>query len=241
MQQEVFLDDNESALVTTPQDDVPICLLHPGKTGGTYLKSVIRHNRAHWTRPIKLLPHRETISSTARSFGADRRLAFTFRDPADRFVSAFQSRLRQGRPTYNRVWSPAEATSFLYFDTPNELAEALDSTREKIKSAAYFAFKSIMHIKSDYRFHFDTLETLHDEAPRIVGCIDVAHMDARLPLILNQLGIEEFSIPGEPTRHASPEPPEPLSDRALNNLRSFWASEFEFFDAFKKIENARKD
>lgn len=223
--------------MTTSQGLPPICLLHPGKTGGTYLKSVLRHNKAQWTKPLKLLPHRETVTSTTRQFGPDRKLAFTFRNPEDRFISAFQSRLRQGRPTYNRVWSPAEAVAFLYFDTPNDLAEALNSSSEKVKSAAYFAFKSIMHIKSDYRLHFESLKTLAHEAPSIVACMDVDHLNTRLPDFLKRLGIEDYTLPEETPRHASPEPAEPLSPRARKGLETHWAAEFQFFEAFRKIES----
>ena len=225
--------------MTSTQDSTPICLLHPGKTGGTYLKSVIRHNKARWSRPIQLLSHRETITSTLRDFGPDRKLAFTFRDPAARFVSAFQSRRRQGRPTYNRMWSPAEATSFLYFDTANQLAEALDAPHERDKSAAFFAFNAIMHIKTDYSFHFEDLTTLADEASNIITCIDTRHLQEHLPTFLTSLGIAGYELPETVERHANPETPEQLSTRALNNLRSFWAMEFEFYNAFKDIERTK--
>ena len=222
----------------TPDEKSVICVLHPGKTGGTYLKSVLRHNKKNWTQPIKLLNHRETISSTAQDFGPDRKLAFTFRDPFDRFVSAFESRRRQGRPTYNRIWSPAEATAFLYFDTPNELAEALDSTDERLKSAAYFAFNSIIHLKSDYAFHFETPQRLAGETDNIAACIDVSDMEKNLPGFLLRLGIVGAEIPETAGRHANPHPVEPLSDRAMANLRTFWSVEWEFYAAFKEIEAA---
>ncbi|WP_299847551.1 sulfotransferase family 2 domain-containing protein [uncultured Roseovarius sp.] len=213
-----------------------ICVLHPGKTGGTYLKSVIRHNKGRWTRPIKLLSHRETVASTAQDFGPDRKLAFTFRDPFDRFISAFESRRRQGRPTYNRVWSPAEATAFLYFDTPNALAEALDATDERTKSAAYFAFNAIIHLRSDYAFHFESLQTLEEERDNILACIDVSNLDSTLSGFLNHIGIDTAEIPENARKHANPAAVEALSDRAATNLSQYWAVEFEFYAAFKKIE-----
>ncbi|WP_306114811.1 MULTISPECIES: sulfotransferase family 2 domain-containing protein [unclassified Roseovarius] len=222
--------------MTTKEDLTPICLLHPGKTGGTYLKSVIRHNRSRWSRPIQLLSHRETITSTLRDFGSDRKLAFTFRDPVARFVSAFQSRRRQGRPTYSRMWSPAEATSFLFFDTANQLAEALDSSNERDKSAAFFAFNAIMHIKTNYSFHFESLKTLANETGNIITCIDTQNLQRDLPFFLTAIGIEEFELPDTDARHANPETTDQLSDRALRNLQSFWAMEFEFYQFFKEME-----
>lgn len=225
--------------MTTTEDVTPICLLHPGKTGGTYVKSVLRHNKSRWSRPLQLLSHRETITSTLRDFGTGRKLAFTFRDPAERFISAFQSRRRQGRPTYNRMWSAAEATSFLFFDTANELAEALDATNERDKSAAYFAFNSIMHIKTGYSFHFESPATLGDEAANIVACIDTKNLHTGLPAFLSALGISEHELPDTEARHANPETADDLSERAIRNLKSFWAVEFEFYNFFKGLEKAR--
>ena len=226
--------------MTTTQDLSPICVLHPGKTGGTYLKSVIRHNKARWSRPIEPVSHRETIATTLRDFGPERKLAFTFRDPAARFVSAFQSRRRQGRPKYNRMWSPAEATSFLYFDTANELAEALSSSSEKTKSAAYFAFNAIMHIKTNYSYHFESLKALARETPNIVACLDVRNMEQDLPGFLDALGIKDHEFPASADRHENPEQADPLSETALTNLQSFWAVEFEFYAAFKRLESTRR-
>lgn len=216
-----------------------ICLLHPGKTGGTYLKSVIRHNKSNWSRPIKLMTHRETVASTLEKFGPKRKLAFSFRDPLERFVSAFHSRLRQGRPTYNRNWSPAEATSFLFFETANDLAEALSSRNERTLSAAYFAFNSILHIKTNYSHHFESPKRLAEEAGNIVACIDVDNFDTDLPAFLTRLGIKDVSLPEAPRRHANPDKAAALSDRAVKNLKTYWAQEFEFFEEFKKIETSQ--
>jgi hypothetical protein len=53
------------------------------------------------------------------------RAACILRNPIDRFVSGFNSRLRQGAPRYDRPWSPGEAAAFERFGTPSALAEAL--------------------------------------------------------------------------------------------------------------------
>ena len=132
-------------------DHAPLCILHIGKTGGSYLRSVLRHNRKRWTQPIDLLGHDATLKSTRRTHGANRRLGLTIRDPATRFVSAFYSRLRQGRPTYQFTWSVDEAAAFHWFSEAETLARALISTDEREKSAAFFAMESIQHIRDGYR------------------------------------------------------------------------------------------
>lgn len=187
---------------------------------------------------MKLLKHRATVSSTAIRFGQDRKLAFTFREPVQRFISGFYSRQRQGRPAYDRIWSPAEAAAFSYFETANDLAEALDSQSEKMLSAAYFAFNSIIHLRNNYSFHFESLLALEGERQNIVACIDVNDLNSGLGDFLEKIGISDFQMPDDPERHANPDNVSNLSDRAADNLRMFWAREFQFYEAFKKIQGS---
>lgn len=80
-------------------------MLHIGKTGGTAMKAVfatvgdkaryeiITHR--HYTRIIKV-PRGEKVF-------------FVVRDPVDRFVSGFNSRLRRGEPRYFTEWTEGGA------------------------------------------------------------------------------------------------------------------------------------
>ena len=123
-----------------------LCLLHIGKTGGTFLKSVLQHNSSKLPPSLKILGHGQTISSTPDMFGANRQIAFIFREPVARFRSGFMSRLRQGRPVYDSPWTTDEAIAFNWFATPNSLAEALVSDDERLRSAAGFAMqKALLH------------------------------------------------------------------------------------------------
>ena len=211
-------------------DIPPICLLHIGKTGGSYVRSILKHNQTRWTSPLNLLGHGATLKGTAKRFGPDRKLAFVVRDPLTRFSSAFYSRQRQGRPTYQSQWSAEEAAAFLWFETAEELALALASSKEREKSAALFAFTAIQHLNADLRHYLGGVETLLEERDNIVVCADLPDLNAHLPAIMTTLGVPEFEMPPKPKAHTAPTPSPEISAQAQAALRTYWAEEFEIYD-----------
>ncbi|WP_298360382.1 hypothetical protein [uncultured Litoreibacter sp.] len=216
-------------------DTPPLCLLHIGKTGGSYVRSVLRHNRNRWTRPIKLLRHSATLTNTLESFGDARQLAFTFRCPTARFVSAFYSRRRQGRPTYQYNWSAEEAAAYLWFDTAEELALALSSRDERLKSAAIFAFDAIEHLKSNLATYLISPEALRMSKPQIAACVDLPDLDTHLSAFMARLGVEAFDLPAKPKRHAAPSPAPALSAEAEAALRAHWVEEYALYETAREI------
>lgn len=212
------------------------CLLHIGKTGGSNLKSILRHNAERLPGTLEVCGHAATLKNTRAEFGADRRLAFVVREPTARFVSAFNSRMRQGRPTYNGLWRPEEAAAFLWFETPNDLAEGLGSTSERVKSAALFAMESITHLKKNYQHYLGGLTALKREDARIEMCIDLADLDANMDRVLARLGIEGAEIPSETRRHATPPSLSTgLSPEGEAALRDYWAEEYHIYDYCRSI------
>ncbi|RLJ41095.1 hypothetical protein BCF46_2883 [Litoreibacter meonggei] len=205
-------------------------MLHIGKTGGSYLRSVLRHNEARWTRPLHLLGHGATLNGTAKRFGADRQLAFVVRDPLSRFSSAFYSRQRQGRPTYNSQWSAEEAAAFHWFETAEDLAIALTSPQEREKSAALFTFHAIQHLKANLRHYLGGVNTLLAAQDNIAICVDLPDLDAHLPKIMACLGVPDHDMPPNPKTHKAPNPIPNLSPRAEAALRAHWAEEFELYE-----------
>ncbi len=212
-----------------------LCVLHVGKTGGSYLRSILRHNRKRWSRPMQLLRHNATLINTAESFGDDREMAFTFRNPTDRFVSAFYSRQRQGRPTYQFQWSAEEAAAFLWFETTEELALALVSKEQRHRSAALFAFDAIEHLRSNYEVCFDSPEMLRMSRRSIVACVDLPDLSAKMPDFLSRLGVETYDMPPKPKFHAAPDPLPPLSLQAQTALHDHWSQEYAIYDMACKI------
>ena len=123
--------------------------IHVGKCGGTALRFAVRQAQgetgpieSRWG-PISAQPgHKFTLADVPEEDKA----VLAFRDPVSRFVSGFYSRLRKGRPRHFREWSDDERKAFGWFETPEELAEALgDSWRQRRR--AEFAMRSIRQLR----------------------------------------------------------------------------------------------
>ncbi|PTX57481.1 sulfotransferase family protein [Litoreibacter ponti] len=213
----------------------PTCVLHIGKTGGSYMRSLLRHNETRWTRPLHLLGHGGTLRGSAKRFGDDRRLAFVVRDPVTRFVSAFYSRQRQGRPTYQVDWTPEEAAAFLWFEHAEDLALALRSDVPRARSAALYAMGAIQHLQRDLRFHLGGPEQLLAERDNIAVCVDLDRLDTHTDDIMERLGVPDYQFPLAPRRHASPAPLPALSPDAEAALRAHWEEEFELYSVALSI------
>ncbi len=210
--------------------DVPICILHIGKTGGTFLRSVLRHNRPRWTRDVRLNRHDATRMGTLKRLGPEREFAFVTRDPVERFVSAFYSRLREGRPTFNSNWSAEEAIAYQWFEEAEELALALNSKDQRLYSAARFAMRHIQHLGQDHRWYLGSALDLLAEREQIAMCVDLSELNQRLPQVMARLGVPEFEMPPRPKRHEDPMKRPPLSHAAEAALRDYWAEEFELYE-----------
>lgn len=207
-----------------------VYVMHIGKTGGSYLRSVLQKNATLSAGKCRLLPHRYTLGSSAQEFGENRRVAFILRSPSERFVSAFYSRQRQGRPTYNSIWSAKEAAAFMWFDTAEELALALDTSSPARLSAAHFAFEAIQHLPRGYRYHFGSEKALMAERENIAMCIELDQLNAHFPEVMARLGCPEYHLPDTPVYHKAPTPAPPLSPEAEAALRRFWHGEYRLYD-----------
>ena len=209
--------------------ETPICLLHIGKTGGSFLRSILKTVES-LPANLHILKHSDTLESTRRRFGDDRQLAFVVREPKSRFVSAFNSRMRQGRPTYSSQWSAAEAAAFQWFEDANSLAEALGADDDRMRSAAYFAMDNIQHLKLNYQHFLTSVAELKREKRNIRCCVDLTELDAKLSDVLTAMGVKGLPLDKHAKRHETPAAPIVLSEIAERNLREYWAHEFEIYE-----------
>ena len=92
---------------------------------------------------IVLHPHRTTLPNIPEG----ERAFFFLRDPIARFVSAFNSRLREGRPRYHYPWRDEEKVAFSIFKTPNELATALSAADSFLRKQAEAAMHGIGQVE----------------------------------------------------------------------------------------------
>ena len=112
-------------------------VLHIGKTGGTALQEALKDNLRTSKYKIKLHGHNFKLKNVPK--GAS--VVFFVRNPMDRFISAFYSRKREGRPRFDNPWRRSEKRAFSMFNTPDELAVALSSGDSNLKKEAIKAMK----------------------------------------------------------------------------------------------------
>ena len=147
--------------------------LHIPKTGGSAFSNFSREMvMAGYIMPVKF-GHVWTLSSIAKSF-PDTKISFMIRDPLERTVSAFNSRLRQGRPRFNRSWSQDEAIAFSLFSDVNAFLGALISKEEHDISAVHFTFRSVRHLDFNYRRYFENAKNIeqHRSSLHLVGEVE---------------------------------------------------------------------
>jgi len=129
--------------------------VHVGKTGGTAIKQTLMRRRlAYWQEEkaeaapetphgrIQLHHHKFTMADVP----AEDKVFFCVRDPIDRFMSAYYSRLHKGKPRFYYEWSEAERKAFEAFPTPQQLAMALTSRDEEERGRARSAMRRIRHL-----------------------------------------------------------------------------------------------
>jgi hypothetical protein len=133
---------------------VTLHFIHIGKTGGTALKRGLRRSRlAYWASDdprevretpygrIQLHHHGFRIHDVPPGDYA----FFCLRDPVDRFLSAFFSRLNKGQPRYYFEWTDGERRAFEAFPTPQRLAAALAGDDADGRAHAERALRDIHH------------------------------------------------------------------------------------------------
>jgi hypothetical protein len=117
-----------------------IHFIHIGKTGGTSFKRLLQTKSSS---RFKTHGHNFKLGGSE-----DLRDCYTFfvRDPVDRWVSGFLSRLRQGCPSLCHRGRSSEFAVFHRYPTPNALAEALCGWDDM----AYWAENTIFHTRNSF-------------------------------------------------------------------------------------------
>ena len=225
--------------------DTYTCLIHIGKTGGTFIKASILNSldqpkaKAPQILPnnLVLLGH-QSLKKTETLYGENHKFAFVFRDPTERFISGFYSRLRMGQPARFVPWDSKEAAAFSHFESANNLAEALSAKDDKIKTAALAAMNGIRHLRRGYAYHFGS-NISHFKTQcetRLTCCIDLKNLDGCHDDFLAKLGISTpQNINPKPfQRHQKHDTS--LTPLAQKNLREHWHLEYSYYDVFKNYE-----
>lgn len=210
-----------------------VSVLHIGKTGGTVVKHVLQaHANRRCAKWLRLFKHDMTLPRLCEEF-PESRVVFFVRDPMERFVSGFNSRLRQGRPRYHSPWSRAERRAFALFSAPNRLAEALSEEDDCMLPAARDAMASIGHIAHPLAYYLGSVELLEQNRDRILFIGDQRHFDEDLARLRAWLVIDADIAAPTDAVGAHRNPPGAnrfLSERAQANLRAWYAADYTILE-----------
>lgn len=201
-------------------------VLHISKTGGTALR-----------RALGSVPPEHGVISHGhlmrlRDVPEDEGVFFVVRRPTFRFVSAFNSRLRKGRPPTRRPWSKGEALAFERFRTPNQLAEALDSADSEEQAAARRAMTDIWHLKMRYTDWLEDEAYLESRRPSIVMVGRTERLNEDFEELKRRLRLPDgLSLPDDPVgSHATPAGfDRALSARGRRNVRGWYRRDIELW------------
>ena len=206
-------------------------VLHIAKTGGTTLHVMLKQHKIRRTadrRPLIVHNHKTTLADVLARHRKNQAVFF-LRDPLARFVSGFNSRLREGQPQKHVAWKPEEAVAFTYFSNANDLAEALSSNRQLVQDRAYFAFGALPHARNRYTYYFQNPEYLSRRIDRVafIGFQETYADDVKR--LFSVLGVgDEVSVLH---LHQAPATDSTdLSRRATRNLRRWFADDIALYE-----------
>ena len=226
--------------------------LHIGKTGGTafieaiqdigLLKKAPRKIKFAETDDYIICIHNHSFALKNVPIGE--KSFFFVRDPIKRFISGFYGRKREDKPRYNIPWSSQEKEAFLNFDTPNDLALALESNDEKTRRSALKAMRSIQHVStflSGWTGDSKYLKAREDDI-LFIGFqdnldVDVLHLGKILDFPAHfQLPKDDVKTHKNPSSFSTD-----LSTDAYNNLKKWYSKDFKILETCKEIANTKKE
>lgn len=213
----------------------PAHFLHIRKTAGTAMRHVLTTTPARAYRVV-VRGHGATLHDVPRGEA----FFFIVRDPVARYVSGFNSRLRQGQPRYHYPWSEAEAAAFERFQTPGDLARALSSTEDDTRAAAETAMQTIEHVSSSYWDWFIDEDTLRGRAGDILFIGFQEQLDQDFATLATILGLPPSArLPDDGVlAHRSPSHlARDVDAEGERNLQRWYRSDFEFVALCRELRN----
>jgi hypothetical protein len=203
--------------------------LHVGKAGGTVLKEALGDHRSEGRYQIVLHDHRFTLGDTPRG----EKVFCVLRDPIERFVSAFNYRLREGKPHQYDPWIPGEERAFTTFSTPDALATALSSGDPALRAEAHAAMTSIRHVRDSYWRWFDSSEYLQTRLDDVLLVQWLPDLESTFSRLLRELGLPgTIALPrDEPSANRTPDGTlRSLSGQSKANLALWYGVDYGLLD-----------
>lgn len=205
--------------------------IHVGKAAGSAVRLLLRQGslRERLGRRYRVHLSRDH-AFTLRDVPEGDVCFFFIRDPIARFVSGFNSRLRQGRPEFDYPHTPEEAETFRLFPRPNDLGEALSSPRPSLRKSAHRAFATIGHLRRDYAHYLVDPAYLDRRFDAILFIGRQETFDASWRALQGRLGVVTPGPEPPPRVHATPPGfATALSAQAVANLRQKLRPDYEIY------------
>lgn len=195
---------------------------HIGKTGGTAVKhALIRHRPKHY-HLVFTNNHRGKLSGLPQGEAA----FFFVRDPLTRFVSGFNSRLREGRPRYYYPHTADEREAYSMFQTPNELALALSDSQ--FREDAERAMRAIQHVRDSLWYWLESKSVLTARWEDVLFVGSQEHLGRDFKELVQILGVDAALPTDEVSSHRNPAGmSKHLDPEATRNLRRWYARDYE--------------
>jgi len=226
------LDDGIRKISAKLRGKTPVHFLHIGKTGGTALKYVFKEY--YTTEKYEIFTHSHRVH--LNHIPAGEKVLFFLRDPVGKFVSAFYSRKREGRPRTYNPWTRGEREAFENFNTPNELAKALSSENIELKDKAIKAMKDIGHIRKSYWDWFLSEDYFLSRRRDILFVGFQESFNRDFEKLKNILMLpEEATLPtDEINTHRNPlDVDKSLDMDSIENLKKWYEKDYHFIDICK--------
>jgi len=208
--------------------------LHIGKTGGTSVRYAIEQTQKEGYATPVIFGHDARMANIVKE-NPSIRLSFTLRDPIERMVSSFNSRMRQSRPSYTAVWKPEEAIAYLWFPTVIDFFRARLSDQEREKSAGIFAEQAMGHVRRGYEYHFHSREFLEKKLKNIYFAGRLESLSADFHRYFEPCGVPEAVVGKHAgVRHSGLDSTDlsldEIDDEMRARLKDLYKKEYEIYD-----------
>jgi hypothetical protein len=166
---------------------------------------------------------------TIRDVPSGDHIFFCVRDPVARFLSRYHVRRAEGRPRHYYPWNDAEREIFTRYDSPQELAHALDDPDPVTRGHAHWAMRKLRHQKTYRRWLRDT-DQLRLDRRRIVYILRQETLRRDWQQLRDVLALPSDVRLPHGRRHAHRTyrgVTDELDVRALRNLRAYYDDDYE--------------
>lgn len=217
-----------------------IHFIHIGKTAGTAIRVAFAEESAVSGNVLPqkdklFLMHGHGFKFTAA--GDREKVFFVVRNPLERFVSGFYSRMREGKPKNYNPWNAAEKEAFTNFSTPNELGEALSSSNVGKQEAAKAALNGIGHVNTSYWDWFQDPEHLKKNSHKILKVLRQEQLNEDFEAFCREFDLSISGLPSDNIKsHRTPDKyPKGLSKEATVNLKKWYNKEYHFLECLYEM------